>query len=531
MKLKYLILSLVIICVILIILIIVKPTWFFKNSNSSEKRNSNGKNSNGENSNSKNSNGERSNKKNSNGERSNRSGGEKNNNIDFIRTSQNGDMTLNPLFRNAGINNFANNIDPPPTPAQPNNIRQYIRETAIRQRPTRARVNAFIPEINNIRPPDPIRVDILIPRNEFPRNANGNEFMDMVFNDAMAFLQRMPNNEFNFVQHMNEANFHPIILNDNALLMDILDNHLMDIMGAHRDNIIQTRQDAARENAETGQHAVNNYLDIAALPTNDTQNVHDHTVLAGFKLILERLKSELGDAPLEDLEDIINEIKKRARFFSDNRPQLTLQVLSVIDKMKEGEQISALEINGEPTTDAICLQLVWNRANHPLNKEKKDIIKQAIFDNLLDCWETNIMTGEQMIVCVTGRATRMLGSLTLLDFDQRNWEVKKFEEFKNEIFNNVKLIIQKEATHAANSSDIDMQNAGKTYLATTRAEIESIQQPSEDAIINLNNIIKEEISNMIDSYVEGLEKEFFTEIPSYMKNSVKKEALASIDLF
>jgi len=512
MKLKYLILSLVIVFIILIILVIIKPKWFFKS----------------------------------------------NNNADFKRTSQNGDMTLNPLSNTVPINNFTN-VPPPqralqqpppqqpqqplqpqrPQPLQPqrpqtnpNNIRQYIRQENTRNVRQRRQNNLIQPD-DNIRPPDPVRIDILIPRNEnliIPRNENLNHFVDMLFNDTMAFLQQIPNNEFNFIQHMNENNFHPIILNDNTLLMDILDNHILDIIGAHRDNIIQTRQDTARENAETANQAVNNYLDIAALPTNDAQNVHDHTVLAGFKMILERLKSEQSDE-LESLDDIINEVKKRGRMYSDNRPQITIQALSVIEKMKEGEQILALEINGEPTTDAMCLQLVWNRANHPQNAEKCHMIKQAIFDNLLDCWEDDAIFGEKKIVCVTGRATRMLGSLTLLDFDQRNWEVKKFEDFKNEIFKNVKDIIKMESENAANSSNVDLQNAGRLYLATTVEEMQNITQPSEDATATLNNIIKNKISDMIDNYVNKLEQQFFTEIPPYMKNSVKKEALASIDLF
>jgi hypothetical protein len=341
----------------------------------------------------------------------------------------------------------------------------------------------------------------------------------------------MPNNEFTVIQHMNENAFHPAILdiNDNALLMDILDNHILDIMGAHRDNVIQTRQTAARENTNTANQAVVNYLDLAAAPTNDTQNVHDHTVLAGFKLILERLKAEVNT--IATIEDIINEIKKKARMFSDNRPQLTMSALSVIDKMQEGEIITALEINGEPTTDLMCLQLVWSRANDPNNAEKQDTIKQSIFDNLLDCWENNILTGERTIVCVTGRATRMLSSLTLLDYDPQNWEVKKFEDFKQEIFKNVKKIIMDEATKASNSSNVDMQNAGRSYLATTREELENIPQVTEEAIANLNMQIKESISAMIDSYVVDLEKSFSTDIPQYMKNSVKKEAMSAVDMF
>jgi hypothetical protein len=208
-----------------------------------------------------------------------------------------------------------------------------------------------------------------------------------------------------------------------------------------------------------------------------------------------------------------------------------MSALSVIDKMQEGEIITALEINGEPTTDLMCLQLVWSRANDPNNAEKQDTIKQSIFDNLLDCWETNILTGERTIVCVTGRATRMLSSLTLLDYDPQNWEVKKFEDFKQEIFKNVKKIIMDESIKASNSSNVDMQNAGRSYLATTREELENIPQVTEEAVAALNMQIKESISAMIDSYVVDLEKSFSTDIPQYMKNSVKKEAMSAVDMF
>ena len=37
--------------------------------------------------------------------------------------------------------------------------------------------------------------------------------------------------------------------------------------------------------------------------------------------------------------------------------------------MENGEKIMAFETNGESITDAICLQLVWNRAEHPENKK------------------------------------------------------------------------------------------------------------------------------------------------------------------
>ena len=388
---------------------------------------------------------------------------------------------------------------------------------------------------DDIRAPDPVRVDILIP----PHMTNNMDHLfDMVFNDIAVTLQTMDNNnEFNILQHMNEHNIYPIVLNNhnNLGLMDILDNHILDIIGGHRNNIITTNQNTAQQNADTRGGAIDNYIELATRPTNDSQNVHDHTVLSGFKQILKRLiddRSNSEDAQhLLSLDEIKNEIKQKERRYSDNRPQIAMKALAVIDKMKDGEKITALEIDGTPTTDELCLQLVWDRSMHPLNLKNALLIKQSIFDNLVDAWEFDIFTNEPKIVCVTGRATRMLSSLTLLDFDEQNWEVKKFEDFKNDIFNKVKQIIMEQAEIASLSSDQNVKNAGLSYLAKTAEEFNSIPTPSHDATINLNNTIKEEISNMISSYVQSLENDYNTKIPEYMKNSIEKEAIASIDMF
>jgi len=427
-------------------------------------------------------------------------------------------------------NTPANNIRPANIGIRPANIGIRPANIGIRIQPiNNIRLPDNIIPLDNIRPPDNVIVDRLIPLN------NLDEMFDDIFNNITVIMQTIDNNnEFNIIQHMNENNIHPIIIHNNNALMELLDNQIMDMLGNHRDNLINARQAEATSNAETRAQAIDNYINITTRQTNDTQNVHDHTVLAGFKLILERLINDRNNLEncieLKTLDEIKDEINQKGRRLSSNRPNITLKVLSVIDKMKMGEQITAFEINGTPTTDAMCLQLVWDRANHPLNANNKELMKQSIFDNLLDSWEIDAF-GVENIVCVTGRATRMLGSLVMLDFDEKNWEVKKFEEFKNDIFNKVKNIIMEQAKLATESNNIDMQNAGKTYLATTSEEFKLISTPSNDTILELNNNIKHEISNMINSYVMQLESEFHTTIPQYMKNSVEKEAIASIDMF
>jgi hypothetical protein len=533
---KYIIIAFIIITIVLIILMMVKPNMFFETSSSNGKI------------------------------------------TDLKRTSKNGDMTINPSYNNSDDNSYENsddensyensyensdeNSDDGNYDAPPIRLNATIRTRTAIHRPTIHRPTIHRPEIHRpeihrpeihrpeihrphniiigqIRAPDQFRnTDQVIPDAQDGAQApNMDNIFDMVFNDLAITLQTMNNNnEFNILQHMNDHNIYHINLNNNNLgLMDILDNHILDIIGGHRNNIITTNQTTAQQNANTRGDAIDNYIELATRPTNDSQNVHDHTVLSGFKLILERLIEDRNNNEyaqnLLSLDEIKNEIKQKERQYSDNRPQIAIKALGVIDKMKDGEQISALEIDGNPTTDQLCLQVVWDRANHQLNSKNEQLIKQSIFDNLVDAWEFDLFTNEQKIVCVTGRATRMLSSLTLLDFDEQNWEVKKFEEFKNEIFNKVKHIIMEQAKIATLSPDQNMKNAGLTYLAKTSEELNAISTPSNDAIINLNNIIKKEISNMISSYVQSLEIDYNTKIPEYMKNSIEKEAIASIDMF
>jgi hypothetical protein len=324
------------------------------------------------------------------------------------------------------------------------------------------------------------------------------------------------------------------------------------------EHVIDHRRELALQGAETNIQAANNYLNLATQNTNDGQNVHDTSVLANFKMIVERLRLSQHDDVLDNsvsIEDIEKEIKKHGREFSENRPSKTIEVLEVIDKLRQGEKIASLDL-----TDEECLRLVWNRANHQLNVENCKKIKQAIFDNLADCWEADLGAGlgrqplgldgaglgaanlgqwllgnidgniidteqqsERKIVCVTGRVTRILSSLMLLDFDPKNWEVKKLEQFKNEIFENVRIIIDDEAQKALLSEDEYMQNAGKALLAKTQEELSAVGKVG-DANEQLNIIIKESIVNMINTFEEK------NIISKKIIDSIKQEALVAVDM-
>ena len=485
MNIKYIILAIIIITIFLVIIMIIKPEWFFSSNK---------------------------------------------------HISKNGDMTLNKfgsveLIDDGIITQERPRPPPPHTQAtlQPQvrtqplhtQARPHPQTQARPQRVTQARIT--MPATQATQAVQAVQaVQAMLPATQ----AEFNNIFEMIFNDVN--INRNYVDNLNFIHHINDHNnVHTIILNEN---MDALDNQIMEILGIHRNNLINNRQQEALQNTNTREEAIDNYINIATRQTNDTQNVHDHTVLAGFKLILNKLLQDRASNDLKTLNEIKDEINKNGRKYSNNRPHVTLKALEVIDKMENNEQIMAFEINGESITDAICLQLVWNRAEHPENQKNKELLKQSIFDNLVDCWEKDLF-GNDYIVCVTGRSTRVLSSLTLLDFDETNWNVKKFEEFKNDIFNKVKTIIIENAKIATNNNDIDIQNAGKAYLATTAAELNAINTPSDAATLELNTKIKQDISNMITNYVNELEVEYNTIIPEYMKKSVEIEAISSIDMF
>ena len=284
-----------------------------------------------------------------------------------------------------------------------------------------------------------------------------------------------------------------------------------------KDSLIDSRRNEAAEELITSHVAATDaYVQLAQQETNGDETVHDPGVRACLFAVINRLREENHRQISTD--QIVNEIKKYGKELSDNRPKLVDDVLEIIKVVQRGDKIKQPDMS---ITDEECLHLVWNRIYHPKNSVNRYKLRQAIFDALLDCWIYEFST--RRIACVDGRVSRMLASLVLLDFDKRNWLVKKMEQFRNDIFKISGEIIHKIVEDSIKSSDIQLNQAGLAYT-----------DPSADApqtaIDKLNDKMKESILSAIDKYVVDLEQEFGIKdaIPERMISSVKKEALAAI---
>jgi hypothetical protein len=295
-----------------------------------------------------------------------------------------------------------------------------------------------------------------------------------------------------------------------------------------REDLVRERQATAAQvaAAEGGARgaAVDTYVEMAAQHTDDPQNSHDPGALACLRAVLTRLQADQAGQKYPDPDAVAADIRSNGGLLSGGRPALLADALAVVNETKKGGSIMSLG----GATDAECLGRVWLRADDRRNAAARGKIRQAVFDALVDCWETK--SYGRMIACSTGRSTRFLSALVLLDFDERNWTVKKLEQFKNDIFELARGVIASEAEKASRSEDVDRRKAGELYLARTAAEVTALGDVPDSAVSDLENTFRDAINKAIDDYVSALSREMngAEPIPPHMVESTRKEALAAI---
>lgn len=275
-----------------------------------------------------------------------------------------------------------------------------------------------------------------------------------------------------------------------------------------REELTASRRAAAQEIAqEAGAKGagVAAYINLAEQHTADPQNVHDVGVNHCLKGVIERLRNDQAGMELPSMEEITAAVPENHH--------LKNNITRTLDRVRQGERVMTLG-----ATDTECLQRVWLRSKDPRNINTGQSIREALFDALADSVESN------NVVCVNGRSSRILSSLILLDWDKRNWEIKKLEQFKNEIFAEAGKIIESVARQAVDSSDGEIRKAGLSYIAQTAAELRGIGEISDEAVERLAETMREEIGQMVDRRLATLEGA----ISSAQGEVIKAEAKAAV---
>lgn len=302
----------------------------------------------------------------------------------------------------------------------------------------------------------------------------------------------------------------------------LLDAPLAQAAQRTRDDIINGRRAAAQTKATPGARA-DAYVQMATSHTDDPENSHDTAVNGCLRAIVGRLRADQSAlrGPLPSLDSIIRDINADGERLSDKRKDKLADVIAVINRAREKSKNIAVDI-----TDEEALQRVWMRAEHPNNKQNREKIRQSVFDNLYDCWKTDI--AGRRIVCINGRTSRILSSLVLLDYDERNWIILTMEQVKNDVFQTARAVIDREAKAAANSSDPNIRKVGMIQLASTSEEMLALGPVDDGANAAFVASTKAAIERDVDELIAQMNVHMKGAISPQMADGIKSEATAAV---
>lgn len=222
---------------------------------------------------------------------------------------------------------------------------------------------------------------------------------------------------------------------------------------ANREDIVANAVAETNTRAEAVERAFND----ATVYTDDRQNVHDSAVNADLREIINRIESAVvPDAAIAEAREYLN-----TRYPGDETKKANAKL--GLDKALQRANVSALH-----TTEDRILALVWDRAAHPLNEERANDMRESLINSLAD----GVENGHQ--VCTNGRVSRMVASMTTLDYDDVVANgVLTLEAYRNAIFQESKNIVDAAIDRAKASSDADLRAVGNAYESGETIEGES----------------------------------------------------------
>ena len=281
-----------------------------------------------------------------------------------------------------------------------------------------------------------------------------------------------------------------------------------------RNTNIQSKHIQAREQSEGIKSAQTDaFVNLSTEHINDPENSHDSAVIDCSKSILSILRNDptIDIKNLPSITEINKTIMQDGMRLSEGRPYITIKAMKVLDSTRVGD----INLSIGASDDEV-LRLVWNRSLHPQNVENKEKMKQAIFDALVSCWE------DDHIVCVNGRTSRLLSSLSMLDFDKSTWSINTLQSYKNEILQMTKNLIQSFAEYELENSSPEWQKVARSYLITTPNELKDLGEIDSATEICYEDKLIFAIEAAVDFYI--LENKLSTRIGDILK----KEATSAV---
>jgi hypothetical protein len=176
---------------------------------------------------------------------------------------------------------------------------------------------------------------------------------------------------------------------------------------------------------------------IKPVYTSDYQNTMDITVMRSVKTVIEILKESYYESDMlvnDTIDDIIEYYKSNPKYSKhivsglDRKPFLEMVIKILKNASNERGNIYSISVSE-------TILLLWERIHHPKNSNVINILKQAMYDALFDCWNRGV--GIFIPYCNNGQIAILIGMLALNDFDERTWNIQRTELIKNDIYNDI----------------------------------------------------------------------------------------------
>jgi hypothetical protein len=216
-----------------------------------------------------------------------------------------------------------------------------------------------------------------------------------------------------------------------------------------RAELATERRNRAVEAAPSRHQAIESAFDAATQYTDDRQNVHDPKVNDDLRAILGKLRASAQE-PLDPAVCIL----EAREYITNGRNSKSPDARRALDQISLGLTISTFN----EAEDRI-FALVWSRCSAAENSARANLMRDAVVTSLADCTENG------GLVCINGRCARLLNSLVTLDYDKDISETGclTYEAYRNQVFQEVKVIIDEAISSAKASSDEQLRLVGAAY--------------------------------------------------------------------
>ena len=308
----------------------------------------------------------------------------------------------------------------------------------------------YLDRIHNPTPRDNFMYGRIIDLNAHEGRINNKKVLKNVVSRYMTNLRRDNNFEedldwFELDQIENFAARHMDIMTANPHY-----NNFIEAVLEKRPTKVKKTIDQARDDASNKKEAIETYVESNKSFTTDSQNVHDSSVNENLRKCLAYIK--VSTPNVEDFEKLKKEISSHISTYVHNEVKRK-NAMASMEQMLSDRYNSTLNI-----LERDLLGLVWNRGSVSINYDRKELIRNAIVDSLID------MKSGEGIVCSSGRCSRLLESLVYTDADEKSIVGSMtVEQIRNEALQSTSQILQECIKMYEKSSDPILSSVARSY--------------------------------------------------------------------